>query len=391
MSRNREISDITQKDQTIAGVKTFSSPIVGSTSTQVSKTGDETIAGVKAFTDGLKLQGQNVTPFSGFKNYIINGNFDVWQRDTSQTTNGYGSDDRWYNSNAGSTKTHSQITCTDTERALFNASYFSRTVVSSVAGVGSYVIKRQAVENVTKLAGKTVTLSFWAKADSNKNIVIEFKQFFGTGGSPSAHIYKIGSQKVALTTAWQKKIITVTIPSIIGKTIGTDGVHTTGTDVQFWFDAGSDYNSRTDSLGQQSGTFDIAQVQLEEGSVATPFENRPYGLELSLCQRYFRSLGLNTSWRSIGAGSTNTGTLLDSTYELPIPMRRNPDLSVVGAYSNYTIADGVSAHTPTSIFIQDTSTDCINIRAIYSGGTAGRSAELMTNSANGGILLNAEL
>ena len=40
----------------------------------VNKTGDETVAGVKTFTDGLKLQGQNVSPFSGFKNYIINFN-----------------------------------------------------------------------------------------------------------------------------------------------------------------------------------------------------------------------------------------------------------------------------------------------------------------------------
>ena len=45
-----------------------------------------------------------------FKNRIINGNFDVWQRATSQTSSGYGSDDRWTNSNTGSTKTHSRQT-----------------------------------------------------------------------------------------------------------------------------------------------------------------------------------------------------------------------------------------------------------------------------------------
>lgn len=228
--------------------------------------------------------------YSGFKNYIINGNFDVWQYGTSQTTTGYGSDDRWYNLSGGSTKTHTKVNATDTERVVFNSSKFSRTVVTSVAGVANSVTKFQYIEDVTRLAGKTVTISFWAKADSNKNIAIELAQIFGTGGSPSSAVNTIGSQLVALTNTWQKKTITMTIPSVVGKTLGTDGVHTSYTAIVFWLDAGSSNNARASSLGQQSGIFDIAQVQLEEGSIATPFENRPYGLELSLCQRYARPI-----------------------------------------------------------------------------------------------------
>ena len=223
----------------------------------------------------------------GFKNYIINGNFDVWQRGISQTSDGYGSDDRWANTNVGSTKTHSQVACTNTERALFNASYFSRTVVNSVIGASNMVTKVQAIENVTKLAGKTVTISFWAKADSNKNIAIEIEQYCGSGGASSGHIFTPLST-VSLTTSWQKKTVTFTIPSIIGKTLGTDGVHTSYTMIRFWFDAGSNFNSRIASLGQQSGTFDIAQVQLEEGSIATPFENLSYALQYEQCRRYYR-------------------------------------------------------------------------------------------------------
>lgn len=235
-----------------------------------------------------------------FKNYIINGNFDVWQYGTSQTTSaGYGSDDRWNNGHNGSTKTHSQITCTNTERALFNASKFSRTVVSSVVGAGNFVLKQQAIEDVTKLAGKTVTLSFLAKADSSKNIEVRMLQGFGSGGSPSAYVNNIGQQLVALTSTWQKKKITITVPSIIGKTLGTDGVHTTASWLRFTFDAGSGYEGST--VGQQSGTFDIAQVQLEEGNIATPFEYRPYGLELSLCQRYYEiGSGYGVSYASSG-------------------------------------------------------------------------------------------
>jgi hypothetical protein len=93
-----------------------------------------------------------------------------------------------------------------------------------------------------------------------------------------------------LTTTWQKKTITVTLPSIVGKVIGTDGVQTTSTALLFWFDAGSAYASRTVSLGQQSGTFDIAQVRIEDGSVATnswhPYDGE-FGSEYSACARYY--------------------------------------------------------------------------------------------------------
>ena len=64
-------------------------------------------------------------------------------------------------------------------------------------------------------------------------------------------------------------------------------------------------------------TLDIAQIQLEEGSVATPFENRPYGLELALCQRYAQILTTNTV----------------SDYDLRPPMRASPTkTAVTGGY-----------------------------------------------------------
>ena len=283
--------------------------------------------------DGVVINenGDNVATTSnlvGFKNYIINGNFDIWQRGTSQTTSGYGSDDRWNNSNIGSTKTHSLIVCTDTERALFNASYFSRTAVASVVGANNFVVKHQHIENVTNLAGKTVTLSFWAKADSAKNIAIEFGQMFGTGGTPSSYTSGVESQLITLSSTWQKFTKTIVIPNIVGKTLGANGVPTTTTYVSFWFDAGSSFSTRSSSLGQQSGTFDIAQVQLEEGSVATPFENRPIGLELSLCQRYYYSMVNSMNISLIKAG----GTWGTTSLKFPVRMRVAPTVSLSITY-----------------------------------------------------------
>ena len=319
-------------NETIAGIKTFSSsPMVPTPTTNTQATN-------KAYVDGK---------YSGFKNYIINGNFDIWQYGTSQTSNEFGSDDRWRNINVNSTKTHSQVACTDTERALFNASYFSRTVVSSIAS--GLMCKAQKIEDVTRLAGKVVTISFWAKADSNKNIAIEFTQGFGTGGSPSSAGLEIGSQLIALTTVWQKKTITVTIPSIVGKTLGTDGVHTSSTQIVIYYEDGVT-PSRSANLGQQSGTFDIAQVQLEEGSVATPFEQRPIGLELSLCWRYYEVSGQIATNLIVGSSSF-LGGIAPWTYKTT--KRITPTISFLlnnGAKTAFVFSNGVQgcAFAPTS-------------------------------------------
>lgn len=240
----------------------------------------------------------------GRKNAIINGNFDIWQRATSQTASGLGSDDRWYNALTGSTQVVSRQAFTLGQTDVpNNPKYYSRTVVSSVAGAAHRAFKVQHIEGVETFAGTTATLSFWAKADASKNIAIEFYQGFGTGGTspaPSTGIEEIGVTTVALTTSWVKHTVSVAIPSINGKTIGTDG--NDFLQLAFWLDAGSNYNARTNSLGQQSGTFEFSQVQLEAGSVATTFEPRSVGEELALCQRYYE-IGDGNFWIYAASGS----------------------------------------------------------------------------------------
>jgi hypothetical protein len=241
--------------------------------------------------DGTPIS-QSFAPTNGgmFRNRVINGNFDIWQRGTSQTSSGYGSVDRFSSEHSGSTKTTSRQAFTLGQTDVpNNPQYFMRTVVSSVAGAGNFASIKQSIEGVRNFAGQTATLSFWAKADASKNIAVEFTQSFGTGGSPSAFISGISVTTVALTSAWQKIIVTVNIPSIAGKTLGTNGDDSLT--VNIWFEAGSTFNSRSNSLGQQSGTFDISQIQIEQGSSATPFEVRPIGLELNLCHRYYASTG----------------------------------------------------------------------------------------------------
>jgi hypothetical protein len=227
----------------------------------------------------------NGGPLAGFRNAIINGNFDFWQRGTSFTGSAYGAD-RWFSIRLGTTHTATRQAFTAGQTDVpGEPTYFCRTVVSSVAGAGNNARIVQKIEDVRTFAGQQVTVSFWAKVDATKNIAVELVQDFGTGGSPSASVNSIGTTKISIGTTWQKVTVAATVPSISGKTLGTNSDHVFI--LRIWFDAGSNFNTQTDTLGQQSGTFEIAQVQIEAGPVATPFERRPIGVELALCQRYF--------------------------------------------------------------------------------------------------------
>lgn len=281
----------------------------------------------------ITMNGAVVSPFtSAYKNKIINGNFDIWQRGTSNTSAGYYTADRWYCNHFGSTRTASRQSFTLGQTAVpGEPTYFMRHVVTSSAGASNYCVLQQRIESVRTLAGRTATLSFWAKADASKNIAIEFYQSFGSGGGASSPVTSIGVTTCALTTSWQKFTVTASIPSISGKTIGSDGYD--DLELTIWFEAGSTYNSRTSSLGQQSGTFDIAQVQVEEGPVATSFEQRHAGQEMLLCQRYFQRLGYSGVAFPIFAGYGAAGATYQWSYYIGTPMRIAPTATKEGTWN----------------------------------------------------------
>ena len=275
---------------------------------------------IDAGTDQVQVANLNGGPLAGFRNRIINGNFDFWQRGTSFTANDYGAD-RWGHFRVGTTQsaTRQAFTLGQTD-VPGEPTYFCRTVVSSAAGAGNFCLLAQPIEDVRTFAGQQITVSFWAKADATKNIAVNMVQVFGTGGSPSANA-GISGTKVSIGTTFQKVTVTATLPSISGKTLGTN--NNSALYLNIWFDAGSDWNTSTDSLGQQSGTFDIAQVQIEPGPVATPFERRPIGTELALCQRYFCSTIFNNRFNAAGAGHIN-----ESAIYWPVQMRVAPTVTL---------------------------------------------------------------
>ena len=319
------------------------------------------------------------------KNWIINGMFDVWQRGTSQTSDGYGSDDRWYNSSGNVTKTNSRQKFTLGQTDVpNNPTYFSRTVLESPSGAWAY--KQQRIEDVSKLAGKEITVSFWAKVDSNKNISLELTQFFGSGGSTAVN--EIGVQKFAITTEWQKYTKTLIIPDIIGKTVN-DKNHI---GLNFWFCADSSLNSRTDSLGQQSGTFDIANVSLVDGNVAVECQNQPYADVLRECQRYYVIFNALNAYTRYGMGESATATVASIIINFPNTMITVPtSIDYSGAFAIQTTGATLSVSSIVLV-ITGSSKNVGFIDCNTSGLTAGRVALLVSNNNTTSYIgFNAEL
>ena len=299
--------------------------------------------------NSVTIAGSNISPVQSFRNKIINGEFDFWQRQTSNTNvvSGQYVADRWINIKTGTptlnisrqTFTHGQ---TDVS---FEPDYFYRANTISSTGAANGIYIAQRVESVKTLAGQVATLSFYAKADSSKNVAVEFVQNFGTNGSAEAN--GINVTTYSLTSSWQKFNTTITLPSLSGKTV--DSANANYLAVNFWLDAGSNFNSRTNSLGQRSGTFDIAQVQLEAGSVATPFEVRPLGVELLLCQRFYQTAAFNAYAVNANFGSYNPDYYYPTT--LLCTMRASPTITRTGV-TDSGVTGGIVGTTKDSFSVQ---------------------------------------
>ena len=220
---------------------------------------------------------------SGRRNLLINGGFDVWQRGNTFTTPSahYYAADRWIiyrSSNSHTTTTRESFNVGQSE-VPGNPRHFMR--VSNVPDPDSTWIEvAQHIEDVTQFSDKWVTLSFWMRANKpqeNNEDYWALQYNFGTGGSPSSSYRVAMTPKFDVYTQWTYYEFPLYLADIQGKTIGTNGKNTSSLKVQLLRDSAVDNDTY----------YDFANVQLEFGRGATPFEKRSYGEELALCERYY--------------------------------------------------------------------------------------------------------
>ena len=312
---------------------------------------------------------------SGFgqagKNKIINGDFRINQRAfTSNTTSGTFNFDRWQQANSGGTFTLTPQTFTPGAAPVagYEGSTFLRGITATQSAAGDFALFEEKIEDVRTLAGSTATVSFWAKANSGTpKIGVELSQNFGSGGSPSATV-NTALGAVTISTSWARYSVSVAVPSLSGKTIGTTA-NTSFVEANLWVSAGATLATRASSIGIQNNTFDIWGVQVEYGSYATPFQTATGTIqgELAACQRYYhRFNGGSTSDTLINSGLGFSTTVAMFVFHLGTPMRVAPssmDVSNQGVY-NVTTSTAYSGGTWALNQTFDNS-----VRAIYTHGS----------------------
>ena len=230
----------------------------------------------------------------------------------------------------------------------------------------------------------TVTLSFWVRSSLTGTF----------GGAVSGGQFYPFSYTINAANTWEQKTIT-----IAGSTSGTWNTTTgTGLDITFSLGTGSTYKGTAnawtsstilsvtgavDLISTNGATFYITGVQLEVGTVATPFERQIYSNQLAQCQRYYAALGAGAT------GYIFSATGADVAVQFPVTMRTTP---TVAHLANYTIVCVATATYTVTATIQNssvagTNTTGMGLRLTSSGMTTGNA--WLTNGNNIGF--SAEL
>ena len=328
---------------------------------------------------------------SGRRNLLINGGFDVWQRGTTFTTPSahYYAADRWqiYRASSSLTTTTRESFNVGQPEVPGNPRHFMR--VSNVPDAdGTWLEIAQHIEDVTQFSDKWVTLSFWMRANKPQEAQEDYWTFqynFGSGGSPSSDYQAAMTPKFDIYTEWRYYEFPVYLADIQGKTIGTDGVHTSSLKLQLL---------RGNAVAADT-YYDIANVQLELGRGATPFENRSYGEELALCQRYYH-LYLDSDTNASNQAPTTPAIVYNNTsliwcpIQHRLPMRIAPSLDKVEGSDYYRVFYRNSNAAVNAIVLSRTSPLVTEIYFTGASGTQGDACWLRGNHADAKIGFDAE-
>ena len=284
------------------------------------------------------------------RNKIINGDMRIDQRNngssvSTATTNNWTAFgvDRFNLSFRPSTGVATAQRVTDVPTGQNFTYSLKATQVSTTAASSSDVYQfyhRIEGYNINDFAfgttgASSLAISFWVKA----SIAGPYSLGLVSGYDGSTYRSYVTDYDVTIPNAWQK--ITVIIPGDAGGTSTWASASGNGIGISVYWDLGSgslyqtsttntwqngnysSSNRRTSIMPTSGSTFQITGVQVEKGTVATPFEHRPYGIELALCQRYFQYVSQYIEYQ-IGA----TGTFASPRIPFAVPMRSAPTYTI---------------------------------------------------------------
>ena len=299
------------------------------------------LAGPSNTGTAATLSSINGGAISGTRNRIINGDMQIDQRNAGASvsatvgTSALYTVDRFFAQNISGTTAFSVQRSTVAPDGFTNSTLITTTTSGSVAAGDSKLLS-QYIEgfNIADFGwgtatARAITLSFWVRSSVTGSFGVGLAN--GAASRSYASPYSINA-----ANTWEYK--TIVIPGDTSGTWATD--NTTGIRLAFNIGSGSDWHQSTNAWGASGGgrgafsgvtsllatsgaTFYITGVQLEAGTVATPFERRNYGAELALCQRYYYSSG--TVRTTIYADNATSDGILNLKF--PISMRAAPTIA----------------------------------------------------------------
>jgi len=338
-----------------------------------------------------------------FRNRVYNGNMIIDQRNTATTaitTNASYAMDRFILA-MGLTSGSVALSQAATPATLTGFTKCAKLVGSSinVSGSYNYVSINQIIEgqNIADLmwgtsSAQPVTLSFWVYCTATGTYSA------GVRNNGATRSYQ-SSYTITAANTWQQVVI-----PIPGDTTGTWPTDNTGslhvyisfashsslaTTAGSW--AAGNYIAVTGMSNLGSNTAYVTGVQLEKGSIATPFEYRPPSVELQLCQRYFVRFGSSSgSDYCIAAGHMREAYSCDALVALPVTMRVSPTFTLSGTLVVYSGGSSSAVSGVATLGSANANQSSVAIRFTGSAAcTTGNGAIVV--SQNGFLNLSSEL
>ncbi len=343
----------------------------------------ETIVADSSTATGLRYQVPvNVNP-------VLNSAFQVWQRGTSVAFGTYTyTADRWQAYNNGSAATASRQATNDTTNLPF-IQYCARVQRNSGSANTNAIQFSQPFESINSIqfAGKTLTYSFYARKGANYSATSDALGVFVASGTGTDERVLAGytgannfiSSSATLTSTWQRFTYTGTVA-------------TTATEIGLYF------NYVPIGTAGANDYFEITGVQIEVGSVATPFKTYAGTIqgELAACQRYYyRLTSPSAGFKLIAAGQFYSTTQASVPLSFPVTMRVVPTaFDTTATAADYgLLGSGGGTNTMSALpTAGNYTTDSAAITGtIASGGTAGNGTVLFYNGSAAYLGFSAEL
>lgn len=387
---------------------TFTGTVTLPSTTSIGNVSSTEIGYVDGVTSAIQTQLDSkltaATAYTSGRNVLINGDFKIWQRGTAvQYNSGQGAyaADRWCGSHQYQ-NSRTQRTSISSPPSGLLAQYALRSSSSTTAqsGAGTRMRIAQKIDSLDsyRLRGQQVTLSFWIRfsgttlssiANSGNSSYLDF--YYSVGSYTSTT--DAATNTSAADAAFSGTLVNGSLPTSWTKYTLTGTVSSTANNVDVLFS----FVGLGSTTSADTAWFELAQVQLEAGSVATPFEFEEYGTTLTKCHRYYwrqNSEVTGFAQRIGGTGSIYGGNTFVGVFNMPVTMRTRPTGSL--EYSGLMCTDDISFDSTGGTWTLSANYGSPRSVLIYGGSLTGASnvqyAKLgIQSGANNYMAISAEL